>query len=91
MRRSSRWAAVFQQGGIPDEIPEVQIEPGTHNLVQILVELNLASSNREARRFIQQGGVRVNGVKCEDFSAHVVVQNGTIIQVGKRRYVKCRC
>jgi tyrosyl-tRNA synthetase len=85
-----QWVTVFQQGGVPDDIPTVQMEAGTYWIVQVLVDFGLASSNSEARRFIQQGGVKVDGSKIDDPSAHIVLQEGTLLQVGRRRFARCK-
>ncbi|WP_274435547.1 tyrosine--tRNA ligase [Alicyclobacillus sp. ALC3] len=82
------WITVFQQGGIPDIVPTVRITPGRRRLVEALVEFELVPSKSEARRLIQQGGVQVNGLKMNDVSAEIDLQDGTVIQVGKRRFVK---
>ncbi|WP_231493410.1 tyrosine--tRNA ligase [Alicyclobacillus macrosporangiidus] len=86
----ANWKAVFQQGGLPEDIPEVRIQPGPRWLVKALVELGLATSNSEARRAIEQGGVRVNGERVVDVNAEVDLRDGTVLQVGKRRFVRCR-
>lgn len=84
------WQSVFQKGALPDDMPEVVVESGTHPLAKLLVDLGMASSNREARRSIEQGGVKVDGEKIEDVAAEIDVIDGTVIQVGKRRFVRCR-
>jgi tyrosyl-tRNA synthetase len=84
---------VFQQGGLPEEIPAVAVsreaaEDGTMWIVQLLSALRLVPSNAEARRMIQQGGVRVDGEKVDDVNARVPVRDGMIVQVGKRKFAK---
>lgn len=53
----------FVQKEIPDEIEEKKIASGEYNLAQLLVDTGLASSKGEARRLIEQGGVKINGAK----------------------------
>lgn len=84
------WVTVFQQGGVPEETPVFQIVEGMYSIVKVMVDTQLATSNREARRFIQQGGVRVDGNKIDDPLAHIQIRDGTLLQVGKRRFVKCK-
>ncbi|KMK77824.1 tyrosine--tRNA ligase [Alkalihalobacillus pseudalcaliphilus] len=85
----SYFKTVFQKGALPDDMPEVKWE-GEASLwiVDLLVSLNLQSSKGEARRMIQNGGVKLNGEKVDDVQLQVDVQSGLIIQVGKRKFVK---
>lgn len=84
------WIAVFQQGGVPEHIPTEQITPGTRWIVEVLVEFGLVGSRNEARRLIMQGGVQVDGQKLTDPTQHVSLEDGTLIQVGKRGFRRCR-
>jgi tyrosyl-tRNA synthetase len=59
-------------------------------LSKVLADGELAASNSEARRLIQQGGVRVDGDAVREIKAEIST-NGTdsiLIQVGKRRFAK---
>jgi len=62
-------------------------------IVQILVRSKLASSKSEARRLIEQGGIKLNGQKITDPEAKIGkkdfnIANTATIQVGKRKIVK---
>ena len=79
----------FVQKEIPDEIEEKQIAAGNYNLAQLLADTGLAASKSEARRLIEQGGVRVNSEKATTPNADIVINSeGVIIQVGKRKFLK---
>jgi len=84
------WQQVFQQGAMPTDIPGVTIAPGKYWIAKALVELGLASSNGEARRAVEQGGVKIDGAKVEDVQAEVELKDGTIVQLGKRKFVRCQ-
>jgi tyrosyl-tRNA synthetase len=84
---------VFQQRALPTDLPEAQVsaadlENGQIGVIKLLVNLGLTGSSSEARRMIQQGGVKINEQKIEDVSTLVVVENGMIVQVGKRKFAK---
>ncbi len=83
---------VFSAGRLPQEIPEIVVHPSgdTMLLSKVLVEGGLAASNSDARRLIQQGGVKVDGVGVRDVKADVAT-TGTkpmLVQVGKRRFAR---
>jgi tyrosyl-tRNA synthetase len=52
---------VFKRKEAPDEIEEISVSSGTKKLQRLLVDVGLAPSMSEARRLIDQGGVRVDG------------------------------
>ncbi|MFF2155727.1 tyrosine--tRNA ligase [Paenibacillus chitinolyticus] len=89
------FVTVFQQRALPDDIEEVELaagelEEGGIRLVKLLVTLGLQATNGEAKRSIQQGGVRLNEEKVTDPNAAVEVKDGDILQVGKRKFAKIK-
>ncbi|WP_420976064.1 tyrosine--tRNA ligase [Bacillus vallismortis] len=80
---------VFQENSLPDDIPVVQWEgEKTITIVDLLVTLKLLSSKSEARRMIQNGGIRIDGEKITDVHADAEIKENMIIQVGKRKFLK---
>jgi len=82
--------ARFQQGQMPDDIPEKTLETGGDGigLAAALRKCGLVSSNSEAFRMIQQGGVRIDGEKVSDRSLKLEAGFNGILQVGKRKFCK---
>lgn len=79
----------FVQKEVPDEIDEKQIATGSYVLSQLLADTGLAASKGEARRLIEQGGVKVNNEKATAPNAEVAVaSDGVILQVGKRKFLR---
>ncbi|MFH0776604.1 MAG: tyrosine--tRNA ligase [Patescibacteria group bacterium] len=77
------------KNGRPDEIPEIQIEEGSWGIVELLNSAKLVASKSEARRLIEQGGVRVNDAKIEKADQNFTVgQEELILQIGKRKWAK---
>ncbi|MED4646580.1 tyrosine--tRNA ligase [Bacillus inaquosorum] len=80
---------VFQENSLPEDIPAVKWEgEKAPAVVDLLVTLKLLSSKSEARRMIQNGGVRINGEKITDIHADAEIKEKMIIQVGKRKFLK---
>lgn len=81
----------FVQKQIPDEIEERQIAAGTYKLADMLADTGLASSKGEARRLIEQGGVKVNGEKATSANAEITIDtDGVLLQVGKRKFLRIK-
>jgi len=83
---------VFTSGHLPQEIPELSISAMSEKMLlsKILAEGELAASNSEARRLIQQGAVKVDGDAVRDIKAEISTggSDSILIQVGKRRFAK---
>ncbi|MGA9118465.1 MAG: tyrosine--tRNA ligase [Bacteroidota bacterium] len=80
---------IFVQKDIPDEMPEYKIEVnGPVGILRLLTAANLASSNAEARRLVEQGGVSVDGHRIADYSATVELGLGVVVKVGKRKFAR---
>jgi tyrosyl-tRNA synthetase len=81
----AQFIAMFQKGDLPDEMPEYHSD-GTETLVEIMVGNGLAESKSQARRLIDQQGVKVDGVTMRD--GNTLIERASVIQVGKRHYLK---
>jgi tyrosyl-tRNA synthetase len=81
---------IFVRKDLPDEIPEatVRAEGGRVGLLRLLMETGLVSSNSEARRLIEQGGVSVDGQRISDQQAVVDLASPVIVKVGKRKFIR---
>ncbi len=90
-KAEQHFISVFQQGTMPEDIPAVEWNGNAElPLIDLLVELKLLSSKSEARRMIENKGVKLNGLKTEDTKLHVTVCDGLIVQVGKRKFVRIK-
>jgi len=77
--------ATFQQKQTPQDLVTVTVTG--NNIIDILVETKLASSKSEAKRLIEQGGVRIDQ-KVVSSSSYLLTPNDSIINVGARKFVK---
>ncbi|UNC92638.1 tyrosine--tRNA ligase [Candidatus Contubernalis alkaliaceticus] len=79
---------VFKQKEIPSEIPEVILEKESVWIVKLLTETGLVPSKSEARRMVKQGAVKFNGEKVTDIEGMLRMEDGAVLQVGKRKFVR---
>ncbi len=84
---------VHRDGQLPEDLPEVVIPSsaltdGKIWIAYLIQQSGFAGSSSEARRLVQQGGVRLDGERVADPSFEVTLRSGTILQVGKRRFAK---
>ena len=80
----------FQQGAMPDEIPEKSLDSqdGQLGLAHLLKGADLVSSTSEAFRMIKQGAVKIDGERVEDRSLQIKAGSTHIYQVGKRKFAR---
>ena len=76
----------FRQRAAPEEIPERAVA-SPDDLVGTLVEVEFARTRGDAKRLVDQGGVRVNGARA---SAETSLHDGDVLQAGKRSFVRIR-
>jgi tyrosyl-tRNA synthetase len=79
---------IFRDRQKPSEIKSCKLQNSSYKLANLLVETKLSGSTSDARRLVQQGGVKVNDVIQKDFEKNIKTISGTTIQVGKRRFMR---
>lgn len=81
---------IFIEKAVPQNIDSFIIDAGNGNIpiVKLLTTTGMASSNNEARRLIQQGGVSIDGVRVTSVDYVVPLDKEKILKVGKRRFLK---
>lgn len=88
--------ALFAGGSNTEDVPTTEIFPelivdSNINIMDLMLECNLAPSKSEIRRLIQQGGVFVDdeNVDSIDFKVSIdKLKDGVIIRKGKKTYHK---
>jgi tyrosyl-tRNA synthetase len=75
------------KGGIPDEIPEVQLAGAPMGIAALLKAAGLAPSSSEANRLIDGSGVRVDSSVVSDKGLKLGA-GSYVVQVGKRKFAR---
>jgi tyrosyl-tRNA synthetase len=80
----------FKENEIPDEMPQVSYATVDCpvSLAKALTEAGLTKSNGEARRAIDQGGVKLNNEKVGNANLELTTAGEYIVQIGKRRFAR---
>jgi len=79
---------VFSQKQLPSEIQEIALPKGSYPITDLLIKTKLASSKSEARRLIEQRGVRINERTVESVDETVSLNDSFLIEKGRRHVVK---
>lgn len=79
---------IFKNKEKPTDMPEFRVA-SPNSVVEVILLCKFASSKGEARRLIQQGGVRLDDKTVENGDEKIPFPAaGSILQVGKRRFAK---
>ena len=93
-RAEAEFDRVFKEGSVPSEVPEREVAAAELPTAwfRLLPLLGLASSNKDARRKIEQGAVRLDQEKVADPEEEVGASavDGHLVQVGKRAWAKVK-
>ncbi len=92
---ASEFEKVFSQGGVPEDMPEIEfteedLEDGEIWIVDLIAATGMVDSNSEARRLIDQGAVTLAGEKVSTIDYDVEVENEMILKIGKRRFARIK-
>lgn len=81
---------IFKNKDKPTEMEVYKTDKSKVKIIDILLYSKLVSSKGEAKRLIEQGGVKVDNEKVEDCNQEIIIKDKTIIQAGKRKFVQVR-
>ena len=76
---------VFQQGSLPQDMPDFTLQPG-QSVLDVLLAAGLVTSRGEGRRLIEQNGVRLDGETLAN--PNQPFPHAGVLQAGKRRFVR---
>jgi tyrosyl-tRNA synthetase len=82
---AKEWEQVFSKKEKPTDIEEMKVK--SKNIVDVLVETKLAASKSEAKRLLEQKGVKIDDEVASESST---VKSGNLLQVGKRKFIKVK-
>ncbi len=91
--------ALFSSGNAA-QMPETKLvdedfEDGQIGILKLMVKAGLATSNGEARRNVEQGGVTIDGEKVTDvrmtLTKEQISAEGIVVKRGKKKFMKVLC
>jgi len=88
-RAEEHFTRVVREGRAPADadIPEISVDGGDVYLPELL-KVHFGQSNSHWRRVIEQGGVRIDGEPLRELELPAERLAGTVIQAGKRQFLK---
>ena len=87
-RAEQEFNRIFKDKEIPSNIPEIKIQEQEVDILGLLVKAKLCSSKSEAKRLISQKGIKINGILETDWQKKIRIEKGTLIQAGRRKFIK---
>lgn len=84
---------IFAQKGLPDEIKDFQVQAENQvSLASMMVKAQICTSNSEATRLIEGGGVQIDGQKIQDKKMKIDLKSGHsfLLKAGKKHFLKVK-
>ena len=85
---------IFRYKGLPSDLPFFETSKKIYPILELLCDTKLAVSKNDARRLVEGNAVEIingeNKIKISDWRAETKLENGIIIKVGSRRFVKVK-
>ncbi len=83
------WQRVHSQKQVPADMPLHVVSEPTQ-LFRILVDAQMSASTSDAKRLIQEGGVRIDGEQVKDpiLLISLAGDESQVVQVGRRKFVR---
>jgi len=89
-KAAEEFESVFRNKELPSDIEEISMAADSMTATDFLVFSGLSSSKSDARRLIEQGGMKVDGKKVSAFDEVIEIIDGLVVQAGKRRFIKIK-
>lgn len=85
-RAADHFASVFQKHETPEDMEQITVA-SPESVVDVLVRSKLVASKSEARRMVEQGGVKFNGEAVSSVDQMIEgTEDGAVLQKGKRHF-----
>ena len=81
---------VFRKHEAPENMEVFETDKKNYPVLDLLCDSGLAESKNDAKRVIEGGGVSINSTKITDWRQEVNLEDGMVIQFGKRKFVKIK-
>ncbi|PIW74632.1 MAG: tyrosine--tRNA ligase [Candidatus Portnoybacteria bacterium CG_4_8_14_3_um_filter_44_15] len=81
---------VFKEKDKPTEMPVYQSKKEKMKLVDLLIKTKPSPSKSEARRLIEQGGVKIDDEVVKDWQKEIELKDGMVIQAGRRKFLQIK-
>lgn len=83
---AEHFATVFQQRELPEDMPTYVLN-GPQLIIDLIVAAKLAPSKSEARRLVEQGGVKLDNERIDNINFEPPLREA-VLQVGRRKFVR---
>lgn len=80
----------FSNKELPTEIKSVTVKAGKYQIADLLLQLKLVESKSEARRLLEQHGIKIDQLTYTGQTIEIKQKNDLVVQVGKRKFIRIK-
>lgn len=88
LKAQKEFERVFQEKELPKQAQIFRPKGKSYGILDLLTDAKLVNSKSEAKRMVNQGAVEVNQKVVRDIKAEIEAKIGTIIKVGKYKFIQ---
>ncbi|MEN9342288.1 MAG: hypothetical protein RIQ54_544 [Candidatus Parcubacteria bacterium] len=89
-RARAQFLALFRDKQVSRDIPTLSFPQKSCSILEIVLASNVAKSNSDARRLIEQGAVEINAVTHADPRSIIDLRSDDVLKIGKRHFFRIR-
>ena len=83
----NEWKNIFSKKELPTEMPALKLNTRNTKIIELLTKAGVKSKN-EARRLLEQNGVKINEETVNNPNKKIDLQSGDVLKIGKHRFFK---
>lgn len=87
-QQAAEFERVFSKKENPENPEELKVLETEIWIAELIKRTGAVSSTSDARRLIEQNAVELDGLKITDPKANIVVRDGAILKIGKKKFIK---
>ncbi len=86
----ARFIQVHRERAVPEDVPELEIDERPIWICEVLRRAGMVKSGGEARRTVEQGGLKIDGEVVTDATMELKDAGEYLLQKGKRHFLRLK-
>jgi tyrosyl-tRNA synthetase len=89
-KAKEKFEKLFEKKETVQDLPTIKLSDKKINIIDLILLTGAVKSKSEAKRLVEQGGVKINNKQIKDIKKELILEGGEIIKIGKHRFFKIK-
>jgi tyrosyl-tRNA synthetase len=89
-KAKEKFEKLFEKKETVQDLPTIKLRDKKINIIDLILLTGAVKSKSEAKRLVEQGGVKINNKQIKDIKKELILEGGEIIKIGKHRFFKIK-